>query len=175
VTIADVTFAPSEGTPGTWKKSPFAGEKALDSPGISAIVGPDHDPKESGMTPTVDPEPAVHLADPGHTKAVLLRFPSAAELDAVVDQPLCLAHVAIESIVFRLKRVIGLTARPMPGRLEEPPSFADLGVLWNFIADTDVDIAALAGALDELRELMPYLAEMRREKQITCGESVAAA
>jgi hypothetical protein len=174
VTIADVTFASSEGTPGTWEKSPFAGKKALDSLGISAIVGPDHDPKEPGMPP-VDPQPVVHLADPGHPKANRLRFPSETEFDAVVDQPLCLAHDAIESCVWRLKRVIGLTQQPMPGRLQEPPSFADLGVLWGFIADTEVTVAAITGALLDLRGLMPYLAEMRRENQVSPGEPAAAA
>lgn len=116
----------------------------------------------------------VHLADIDHPKAALFRFSTAAELDEEIYRPLSKAHDALEQIIWRLERVAGLTVRPMPGRLEEPPTFHDLGVLHSFIADVDVSLGGLQCRLDQLRPLMPAIDELRRENQISLGESAAA-
>jgi hypothetical protein len=119
----------------------------------------------------------LHLADRfarNEKRPDVWRMPTEAELDYVIDRPLAAAAESLESLVVRLRIMAGLTCQPMPGRLETAPTLETIGLLWTLIIDLRLNLTGMLNHVEELADLMPYVEEFRRERQVNYDYELGA-
>jgi hypothetical protein len=104
--------------------------------------------------------------------AILMRFPTADELDTAIGDKLNAADNALDLLGTHLRRLAGLTKNPEPLRLTEAPTHETIGVIWSLLADAELELDHMTNTVREIHALMAYVDEWRREPlQVTAVEA----